>query len=382
LGALGGAVAGIVALGGSALGMPLALAGGLSGFAAGAITQWQTNLAFDRPWYEGVGQSAVAGGADGLASGWLGSKLNPNARLWTRAGFSALTGAGVSGGTQIALNVVNGRPWDENLSVALAAGAASGVAGEVAGHAAHGLTERFTGWIERQQVQRALKQWENPDLSLAERFRVEQFLRKKGAEGLWQGGVADEGLGSSALYHGLTDTRLQRFQAEGLHIPSTEGYRGAGLYTTPNLNEAGEWAARYRSDTYHVLKFEIDPEAWQSLAGKRIDMTDWGETYRYLAEQAILAKRPELIRGFPRTQPEFDALIREAFPILEKAGPIQAVDYLHGEVPLPQGGIGYEYVFKSRYAIQNVLSDPLLTTTWIAGANDLTKWSPISFPRR
>ncbi|CAG0936280.1 hypothetical protein TFLX_05148 [Thermoflexales bacterium] len=46
---------------------------------------------------------------------------------------------------------------------------------------------------ENLAVQRAIKQWENPDLSSAERVKVEQYLRETGAEGLWQGGVADEG---------------------------------------------------------------------------------------------------------------------------------------------------------------------------------------------
>jgi hypothetical protein len=136
---------------------------------------------------------------------------------------------------QIATNAMTGQRWDKGLLLnvglsLLTEGATSGIARGVgwvadranafkqtlgdkiqalggwaqeklaaAGSLAHEGWNRFKGWGENRSIQHAIERWNDPDLSLAERVKVEQFLREKGAEGLWQGGVADEGLGRSAL---------------------------------------------------------------------------------------------------------------------------------------------------------------------------------------
>ncbi len=98
---------------------------------------------------------AVVGAAGGMVSGWLGSMLAPNAPLWQKVGLGGFSGALVSGGTQIALNLASGRPWNEGLGTAVAIGLTTGVAGELVGHYAQKLVE--TNQRAAQQVAEAGK---------------------------------------------------------------------------------------------------------------------------------------------------------------------------------------------------------------------------------
>ncbi|MCP4424118.1 MAG: hypothetical protein GY803_06480, partial [Chloroflexi bacterium] len=128
VGALGGAVAGVVSAGGAALSAPLWLSGAAAGLSAGALSGAAANLATGRPWHEGVFQMTAVGALGGAAGGAVLGRLSPNAGLWTKMAASGGAGATISGGSQVAINVATGRPWDEGLGTAVAVGLATGIA--------------------------------------------------------------------------------------------------------------------------------------------------------------------------------------------------------------------------------------------------------------
>jgi hypothetical protein len=64
-GALGGAAAGLVVLGGGALGLSTVAVGAATGLSVGAISQYAINRLSGQAWHAGVGQMALAGGIGG-----------------------------------------------------------------------------------------------------------------------------------------------------------------------------------------------------------------------------------------------------------------------------------------------------------------------------
>jgi RHS repeat-associated protein len=132
IGAIGGAVAGLVAPVSMALG-PVA-GGAITGFTVGAVTGLASNLATGRPWHEGIAQLALSGAAAGAVSGGVLGRLSPTASLATRMAAGGATGGLVSGGTHAAMNVMQGRPWHEGVGTAVAVGLATGLVDGAADH--------------------------------------------------------------------------------------------------------------------------------------------------------------------------------------------------------------------------------------------------------
>jgi hypothetical protein len=164
VGALGGAAAGLVVLGGGALGLSTVAIGAATGFSVGAISQYAINRLSGQPWHAGVGQMALAGGIGGAAGGLIASRfLSQNAGLATHMLVEGLSDALVSAGTQIGLNVAAGQAPLAGVGTAFAVGLTTGAVGGALGHFAE-------GWSQR----RALAKWK------------EAGFDESGARGRWQ----------------------------------------------------------------------------------------------------------------------------------------------------------------------------------------------------
>jgi hypothetical protein len=110
VGALGGAAAGLVVLGGGALGLSTVAVGAATGLSVGAISQYAINRLSGQAWHAGVGQMALAGGIGGAVGGLMASRfLSQNAGLATHMLVEGLSDALVSAGTQVRLNVAAGQ---------------------------------------------------------------------------------------------------------------------------------------------------------------------------------------------------------------------------------------------------------------------------------
>jgi hypothetical protein len=158
VGALGGAAAGVIMLGGAALGLPTVAAGAAVGFSVGAISQYATNVLpklapntfrspyGDRPWYASVAQMALVGGIGGAVGGAIAAKLlSSNAGVGARMLAEGLSDALVSAGTQAGLNVIEGAPLGHGVGLAFAAGMTTGAVGGAVGRFAE-------GWMQRQMA--------------------------------------------------------------------------------------------------------------------------------------------------------------------------------------------------------------------------------------
>ncbi|MEJ2557479.1 MAG: hypothetical protein P8186_14870, partial [Anaerolineae bacterium] len=102
VGALGGAAAGLVVLGGGALGLSTVAVGAATGLSVGALSQYAINRLSGQPWHAGVGQMALAGGIGGAVGGLIASRfLSQNTGLATHMLVESLSDALVSAGTQV-----------------------------------------------------------------------------------------------------------------------------------------------------------------------------------------------------------------------------------------------------------------------------------------
>jgi hypothetical protein len=419
VGAVGGAVAGGVVGAMNPDNLPAkVLVGGFVGGGVSAGTQVAFNVAGGRPWNEGVGTAFGMGFANG------------------------------------AIDAFTDYYGDMLVERAMTPRSARGAVDDVDGWRRPGVADDADGRLRRWTpeewgalaVRKAMDVFRDPNASRTERFWAQNKLLDTRVRGVWQGGesieqmrhrhptdpdaywdptagrahegrwrsretgrivagdapegvrtrvgVADTDTDTKAkmtLYQGIAESRLQKYQTEGLEM-SPKGFRAAGLYTTPNLEESVGWVFRHGSDKNYILRYEIDSDVWLSLRGKETGMnSDDNYMYRVMAEDIILEARPDMVAGFPRSQAEFDALLAEVHPELAKyVEPVEAVDYLRGEVPLvweSASPFGYEYVFKSHHAIQDVLSNPSATQIWITEITSRTElrdleWRPITFPRR
>jgi hypothetical protein len=106
LGGVSGAVAGVVGMGGAALGLSPVLTGALSGFSAGAFQQATANWLEGAPTAQGAMEAALIGAAGGAVAGGVTGAVNPQS-LGARVALGALVGGGVSGGQPFGLHAVS-----------------------------------------------------------------------------------------------------------------------------------------------------------------------------------------------------------------------------------------------------------------------------------
>jgi hypothetical protein len=302
-------VAGLVGMGGSALGLPAALTGGVSGFSVGAIQQTASNLMEGQPWYAGVSESALIGAVSGAAAGGIVGAANPQ-NLAAKVLVGGLAGGGVGAGAKIAFNAANGDPLFDGVGTAFGMGFANGAIDAFTDYYGDKLVDRAMtprsaagdadGWrgpraVDDADVRRALRIFDDPNASRQYLFWAQNELLDAGVRGSWRGGESLEQMRARQVPEGDEGPEASRSSPLDAEAPTPRptGAEDMGPRRPGGVGDRGEVGGELRRPD-EVIGTVVEFGSGEELANAPILREMYPEADILLTESAdveVLAQR-------------------------------------------------------------------------------------------